>query len=61
MWDLFDLNNDGKVSLGEKVISTAIAEELLFSDDNDRTEDSELDEDFEKDSFDSNDGDDDEI
>lgn len=61
MWDLFDFNNDGKVSLEEKVIGTAIAEELLFSDDNGRIEDSELNEDFEKDSFDSDGSDDDEI
>lgn len=59
MWDLFDFNYDGKVSLEEKVIGTAIAEELLSSDDNDRIED--IDEAVEEDSFDSDDGDDDEI
>ena len=59
MWDLFDFNSDGKVSLEEKVLGAAIVEELLSSDDNDRIED--IDEAVEEDSFDSDDGDDDEI
>jgi hypothetical protein len=59
VWDLFDFNSDGKVSLEEKVLGAAIVEELLFSDDNDRIED--IDEDVEEDNFDSDDGDDDEI
>lgn len=41
------------------MLGAAIVEELLFSDDNDRIED--IDEDIEEDSFDSDDGDDDEI
>ena len=39
MWDLFDFNNDGKVSLEEEVIGFQLVEGTLFPEDEDYGED----------------------
>ena len=39
MWDLFDFNNDGKVSLEEEVIGIQLVEGTLFPEDEDSGED----------------------
>ena len=52
MWDLFDFNNDGKVSLEEKIISIQLLEGTYYdnntassTDDCGNADDDELDED----------------
>ena len=39
MWDLFDFNSDGKVSLEEEVIGIQLVEGTLFPEDEDSGED----------------------
>jgi len=39
VWDLFDFNNDGKVSLEEEVIGFQLVEGTLFPEDEDYGED----------------------
>ena len=66
MWDLFDFNNDGKVSLEEKVIGVQLLEGTFYdnstaasTDDYGDADDDELDEDGDLDESDPEDEDND--
>ena len=65
MWDLFDFNNDGKVSLEEKVIGVQLIEGTFYQgitpaedSENDASDDDEFDEDDAIDEHDPEDDDD---